>query len=440
MRYTYQYTINDAEQFKQKLLSWGNGFDCFAFLDSNDINKNSSTKHRYCSFELIAGIGAIETMPTSAISGFSSLKTFTDNTKDWLFGFFSYDLKNETEALGSDNYDGLGFPDIHFFQPKYLITLKDNQLTLGFYPGDNPENEALEIIKKINAGNTIYKDAAGTGDIHARISKASYIDKVEKIKEHIRRGDIFQLNFCQEFYSTPVEISPVQLFQKLRSISPTPFSCFYKLHNLYALSASPERFIKKEGQKILSQPMKGTIKRGKTEKDDVKNINELLHDSKELAENTMIVDLVRNDLARTAVKGSVHVEELYKIYTYPQVHQMVSTITASVKDGVHPVDIIKNAFPMGSMTGAPKVKAMELIEKYESTRRGLYSGAIGYITPEQDFDFNVVIRTILYNETKKYLSFSVGGAITSYSIPEKEYEECMIKASAMQKALNLHYS
>ncbi len=435
MRYTYQYTINDTEQFKQKLLKWGNEFDCFAFLDSNNINKNSS--HRYCSFDLIAGIGAIEILPASGTSAFSSLKTFSDHTKDWLFGFFSYDLKNETEALHSDNFDGLGFPDIHFFQPQYLITLQDNQLKLDFYPDDNPKKEAIALLKKINTSHTIHADGTGTGDIHARISKASYIDKVKKIISHIRRGDIFQLNFCQEFYSSPAEISPVQLFQKLRSISPTPFSCFYKLHGLYAMSASPERFIKKEGLKVYSQPMKGTIKRGATTRDDTMNINQLLHDAKERAENTMIVDLVRNDLSRTAVKGSVQVEELYKIYTYKQVHQMVSTIAASIRNDVHPVDIIQNAFPMGSMTGAPKVRAMELIEKYEATRRGLYSGAIGYISPEQDFDFNVVIRTILYNETKKYLSFSVGGAITSYSKPEKEYEECMVKALAMEKALGL---
>ncbi len=437
MRYIFQKEIKKPQLFKHKLLSWGNKFEHFALLDSNHQSQAGEAQHLYCSFDLIAGAGAIKSIDCQAGNSFTLLKKLSHETNDWLLGFLSYDLKNETEALSSNNFDGLGFPDMHFFQPEYLITLNGNKMMLHFYPSTSPGQEGAKILEQIENSKTLPDNDNISCTIKPRITSPQYIDSVEKIIKHIHRGDIFQLNFCQEFYAENAKITPGCLYKKLTSVSPTPFSCYYKKHGLYALSASPERFIKKQGHKVLSQPMKGTIKRGEDSRKDKSYINELLNDPKEKAENTMIVDLVRNDLSHTAIKGSVKVEELYGIYTYPQVHQMVSTIISSVGNDIDPVDIIKEAFPMGSMTGAPKVRAMELIEKYESTRRGLYSGAIGYITPEKDFDFNVVIRTILYNALKKYLSFSVGGAITSYSIPVKEYDECMLKALAMQKALNI---
>ncbi|MEA3318161.1 MAG: anthranilate synthase component I family protein, partial [Bacteroidota bacterium] len=254
-------------------------------------------------------------------------------------------------------------------------------------------------------------------------------------KKHIKKGDIYEVNFCQEFYGKG-ELNPVKVYQRLNKISPTPFSCYGKFHSKYLISASPERFIKKEANKIISQPIKGTIKRGKNKQEDKELIKKLKNDKKERAENIMIVDLVRNDLSRTAKKGSVKVDELCGIYSFEQVHQMISTISCEIKSDENYVNIIKNAFPMGSMTGAPKIRAMKLIEKYEKTKRGLYSGAVGYISPERNFDFNVIIRSMLYNSESKYLSFIVGGAITSLSVPEKEYEECILKAEAMIKTLN----
>jgi para-aminobenzoate synthetase component 1 len=203
----------------------------------------------------------------------------------------------------------------------------------------------------------------------------------------------------------------------------------------FLLSASPERFIKKVGKKIISQPIKGTARRGANEEEDKQIKHHLFNDPKERAENIMIVDLVRNDLSRTADKGSVIVEELCGIYTFPQVHQMISTVVSELREDVHFIEAIRQCFPMGSMTGAPKVRAMKLIEKYESTKRGLFSGAVGYITPEGDFDFNVVIRSILYNARNHYLSFMVGGAITMQAEAEKEYEECMLKAKAIMRVL-----
>ena len=201
------------------------------------------------------------------------------------------------------------------------------------------------------------------------------------------------------------------------------------------LSASPERYLKKVGEKVISQPIKGTAKRSFDIEQDAFLKKELKNSAKERSENIMIVDLVRNDLSHTATKGSVVVEELCQVYTFKQVHQMISTIISKVDATVSPVEIIKTTFPMGSMTGAPKVSAMKIIEELEVTKRGLYSGAVGYFTPTGDFDFNVVIRSILYDAKKQYLSFSVGSAITAQSIPENEYEECLLKAKAMFEVL-----
>ena len=202
------------------------------------------------------------------------------------------------------------------------------------------------------------------------------------------------------------------------------------------LSASPERYIKKEDDLIISQPINGTAKRFLDPIEDEKSKSQLAFDPKERAENIMVTDLVRNDLSRTAQKGSVKVEELCVIYSFEQVHQMISTITSKLDRQYAGVDVIKTTFPMGSMTGTPKVSVMKIIEELEETKRGLYSGAVGYFTPNGDLDFNVVIRSILYNQENKYASFSVGSAITSLSIPEKEYEECLIKANAMREVLS----
>jgi len=272
-------------------------------------------------------------------------------------------------------------------------------------------------------------------EIKSRISKKDYHQKVEKILEHIYKGDIYEANFCQEFYAENTRISPLHMYEDLNTISEAPFATFLKIDHQFLLCASPERYLKKVGPKIISQPIKGTAKRFEDCLEDQKAATTLSIDTKERSENIMIVDLVRNDLSRSAKKGSVQVEELCKVSSFKQVHQMISTVVSELKDDVHLVDVIKDTFPMGSMTGAPKISAMKIIERLEETKRGLYSGAVGYFTPSGDFDFNVVIRSILYNAEKKYLSFSVGSAITAKSFPEKEYEECLLKAKAMQFVL-----
>ncbi len=225
------------------------------------------------------------------------------------------------------------------------------------------------------------------------------------------------------------------VYRNLNRISKAPFAAFLKYQNKHALCASPERYLKKTKDTLISQPIKGTAKRAASKEEDALIKQQLQNDTKEKAENIMIVDLVRNDLSRIAHKGSVQVEELCKVYSFQQVHQMISTIRAKVPPRTHPVTLLQNTYPMGSMTGAPKVAAMTLIEREEETKRGLYSGSIGYFSPEGDFDFNVVIRSILYNRENRYTSFSVGSAITAQSIPEKEWEECLLKAKAMREVL-----
>ena len=258
--------------------------------------------------------------------------------------------------------------------------------------------------------------------------------KVRTMLSHIQRGDIYEANFCQEFYAQGT-INPVHTYKNLNAISSPPFATFLKMDEKYLLSATPERYLKKMGEKIVSSPIKGTSARSADDVEDNAFAKALSQDPKERSENVMIVDLVRNDLSRIAQKGSVQVEELCKVYPFKQVHQMISTVVCKQGVGISPVDVVRATYPMGSMTGAPKVRAMQIIEQLEETKRGLYSGSVGYFTPEGDFDFNVIIRSILYNAEEEYISYSVGGAITAKSDPDKEYEECLLKAKAMRAVL-----
>jgi len=295
---------------------------------------------------------------------------------------------------------------------------------------DDPEYILKCIDEQIL--NTVKAEAI---DLQSRFNKNDYIAAANKIKEHISRGDIYVTNFCQEFFADGAKIDPVNTFLQLNSLSPTPFAAFYKWQDNFILCASPERFLAKRNDKLISQPIKGTAKRGRDDEEDEHIKQELRNHTKELQENVMIVDLVRNDLTRSAKQGTVKTEELFSIYTFNQVHQMISTVVCELQEGISAVQAIRNTFPMGSMTGAPKISAMQLMEQYERSRRGVYSGAIGYFSPDNDFDFNVVIRTLLYNSIEKYLSFQTGSAITYHADPEKEYEECLLKAKAILEVL-----
>ncbi|KQR70579.1 anthranilate synthase component I family protein [Pedobacter sp. Leaf176] len=411
----------NSSDFKQKALHFANQFNVCCFLDSNNY------KDDYSEFDFIIAFGCKAELNSSGGNAFESLKRFYEDHKKWLFGFFSYDLKSEVEDLKSNNPDYLHFPELYFFVPEYFIASKNNKVNVIL--GD--ESILHQINDLVISEQKVWNDLT----IKSRFSKEEYIKSVNILKDHIVRGDIYEVNFCQEFFSENAAINPVHTFELLNQVSPTPFAGYFKVDNQYILSATPERFLCKRGSKLISQPIKGTARRSSDFEEDERIKTRLKNDAKEQAENVMVVDLVRHDLTKSAVKGSVKVDELFGIYSFPQVHQMISTISCKLDPNIHFIDAIKNAFPMGSMTGAPKVKAMELIERYENTKRGIYSGSFGCINPNGDFDFNVVIRSILYNASNKYLSFQVGGAITFQSDAEAEYNECLLKASAILKVL-----
>ncbi len=428
MRQIKKIKLNNIEDFKNQLLLWAQTYDEVAWLDSNQY------KQTYSNFDAILAVDAHSCVKVSNNGSFNSLESYRKLTNDWIFGYFSYDLKNDLENLKSQNYDLLDFPDLYFFQPKKLFFIKNNIVTIKYLNQFSKLIDCdLQKIQNTPKFNESTKPSQPL-KINARISKINYLNQIKKLKNHIQQGDIYEANFCQEFFTKGV-ISPLEIFKKLQTLSTPPFSVFFKTKPHFVLSASPERYMKKEGDLLISQPIKGTAKRSSNKVEDSKLKKDLQSDPKEISENVMIVDLVRNDLSRVATKGSVNVEELHKIHTFRQVHHLISTIRAKIRPEISPLDVIRSSFPMGSMTGAPKISAMNIIESLEFTKRGLYSGAVGYFTPESDFDFNVVIRTILYNSEKSYISYSVGSAITSKSIPSKEYEECLIKASAMRKVL-----
>lgn len=407
--------------FKQKALQLSATFDACCCLDSNAYSDP------YSQYDCLIAFGVDKEINLKNGDAFHQLKTFYELHQNWAFGLLSYELKNEIEELSSQHSDQLQFPDLFFFVPKYLIALQKDEVKVLI--GDE------SILTTIAQVSLLEDPLRSKLKIEAKLNKKDYVAIVEKLQEHILRGDIYEINFCQEFFARHAHIHPLTVYNELNKLSPTPFAGFFKIYDHYILSATPERFLCKRGQQLISQPIKGTAKRNLDPGLDDQIKRALKSSIKEQAENVMIVDLVRNDLTKSAIKGSVKVEELFGIYTFPQVHQMISTISCELNPAIHFIDAIKNTFPMGSMTGAPKIKAMQLIDQYELSKRGAFSGSFGCISPTGDFDFNVIIRSILYNAKEKYLSFQVGGAITYAANAEQEYEECLLKASAIMKVL-----
>jgi para-aminobenzoate synthetase component 1 len=420
--YGVKIQVTDLQKLKQKALQWASSFDVFCYLDSNNF------ADPYSKFDTLLAAGTKHEIAANIGSAFDELEQFRAMHPSWVTGFFTYDLKNEIETLSSSNTDKLHFPDLYFFVPEHLILVKGDDVEII---SANPQ----QVLKEIESQAEYTANNPNNINLRSRFRKDEYIETVNRVKDHINRGDIYVTNFCQEFYAEGAVIDPLSIFQRLNTISPNPFTSFFKLKDKYILSASPERFLAKRDDKLISQPIKGTSKRYADPMEDERSKQTLRAHSKELQENVMIVDLVRNDLTKSAKSGTVNTEELFGIYSFNQVHQMISTVVCEVHDDITEVQAIKNTFPMGSMTGAPKISAMQLMEQYERTKRGVYSGAIGYFGPDGDFDFNVVIRTLLYNHSEKYLSFQAGSAITYHADPEKEYEECLLKAQAILEVL-----
>lgn len=413
-----------SKYFLNKLLKYSETFEHASFLLSNDV------KDSYSVFNNIVALGSLDFLQSNSDS-FNKLNDFHNLKKDWLFGFFAYDLKNETEELLSENIDNFNTPNLYFYIPKYVFIFEDSNIIIETF---SEKTEIDKLVSDINSQNKI-SDLGINVELDFREKKEQYLSKIKSIKNHIQEGDIYEMNYCQELYSENQSINPIEVFWELNKKSKAPFSVFSKIKSDYLLCSSPERFLQKKGQKIISQPIKGTRKRGENNKEDLQLILELETSKKDISENVMITDLVRNDLSVTAKKSSVKVEELCKVYTFESVHQMISTVSSELDENYNFVDVLKSCFPMGSMTGAPKIKSMELIERYETTKRSLFSAAFGYINPNEDFDFNVVIRSILYNDINKNISVMVGGAITINSDPEDEYQESLVKAKAMMQVL-----
>ena len=365
----------------------------------------------------------------------TTIQNFIDKySEQYVFFGLSYDLKNDIEALQSKNTNRIDFPKALLWVPKYVVRI--NNGAVNFLYGDkNIESSAFvsSFVSEQNKQDFPPLNIA----FKARTEVDDYLNNVNLLKEEIQQGNIYEVNYCQEYFAENVELKdPLNAYFKLNQITKAPYSTFFKINEFTILSGSPESFIRKKGRRIVSSPIKGTRKRGESIEEDEHLKVELENDQKERSENIMIVDLVRNDLSKIATKGSVQVDELLKIYSFETVHQMISTISCDVEPSVSFADVLKATYPMGSMTGAPKISAMNLIEKHEDFQRGIYSGSIGYIAPNGDFDLNVIIRTLIYNSDRKYISCPVGGAITVKSEAESEYEECLVKVKGILDQMN----
>lgn len=362
---------------------------------------------------------------------FSSLRESRTRHAGWWFGRLNYDLKNDIETLHSENDSRFQWRDVHFFEAEWVVTCQNGECKLQLHPKSTHTVESWMKWAEQNS-DTPYSEPV---QLQFGTSKEEYIKSASKLLEHIQRGDIYEVNYCVEFFAKEARISPLSTYQQLRSRMSPPMSALLKEGHEWVLCMSPERYLQKFNSRLLSQPIKGTARRSADEKEDAQIAANLFENPKERAENIMIVDLVRNDLSRVAKRNSVEVSELCGIHSFKTVHQMISTVEADLSEEYDLWDAIRVSFPMGSMTGAPKYRAMQLIEEVENHRRGIYSGAIGYIDPDDNFDFNVVIRSVVYDSSTENLSVSVGSALTIAAQPELEWEECLLKLSALREVL-----
>ena len=406
--------------FRARALRWAAGFAHCAYFEPNDLAYPEGP------FERLLAVAARADDAPDTLAGL----------RPWLnqagaapcCGFVTYDVKNEIEVLSSANHAGFDWPQLHFFRAETWLRWRGEHLQI--------HGETAGVLAAITATELPASVGPRVPGLRPRLPRAAYLRAVEAVREDILAGEVYELNLCQEFYAEGVQLDPVDVFGRLNTASPAPFAGFVRWHDHYLLCASPERFVAGRSHRLISQPIKGTVGRGRTPAEDEQQRNALLHDEKERAENLMIVDLVRNDLARVSRTGTVRVPELFGLYPFRHVWQMISTVAAEMRPGTDVADVLRAAFPMGSMTGAPKIRAMQLIEQYERSRRGLYSGSLGVVWPGGDFDFNVVIRSLQYRADTGYLSFQVGSAITYDSVPELEYQECLLKARAMLEVLS----
>ena len=387
---------------------------------------------------LMAGFGIAEQ--------FSDLSDVPSCPESPVMGYLGYDYKNQIEpSLVSELTQLVEFDALKFVSPERWVAIEKN----GIISGDESlllhrgnQNSGLDVSGGDHDGNDRHESslsklaAKNSPQWHPQTPKETYLENVERIKQHIVDGDFYEMNYCIAF-TAKEEIDPYNAFMLLSRKAPAPFSVFLKDGDRYLLCASPERFFGKRGNLIFSQPIKGTRPRVfdsiSSELDEVQDLTvarELEKSEKDRAENIMIVDLVRNDLSKVCEVGSVQVPECCVVYSFSHVHQLISTVEGRLKPEVGLKELMHATFPMGSMTGAPKISVMQHTNHLEGFARGIYSGTVGYVW-KQNMDFNVVIRALQYDSQAKTLAYAVGGAITYDSVAEQEYQECLDKASAV---------
>ncbi len=407
--------ITDLASTKQQILAFTEAFETCNYYDSNEINSPLN----YDRFECLAAFGCIEKVK----GNFQQICHQIESEKRWVMGYFAYEIseKFNKNTKVEDRENGCYIPEI-------IVAIKRQSKVLEFINNGIPDilfDQYVEQFKNSGIRSSVEHDLPLT--FLPCTPKSTYIENVEAIKKQIIEGDFYEINYCQKFIYEGLLSQPLKTFEALNKKSPTPFAAYVKNSSFTLLCTSPERFLFKDQQHLVSQPIKGTNKRLQNEENE-KQIAMLKNDEKELAENVMIVDLVRNDLGHVCASGSIKVEELCEVYPFALVNQMISTVSGQLIQNSSFASILTALFPMGSMTGAPKIEVMKNIAIYENEKRGIYSGCIGYKMPNGDFDFNVVIRTIIEDKLNNNVSFHVGGAITYDSDPEKEFEECLLKA------------
>ncbi len=423
-RYKFTLSNQDFPHLKNSLIACSESFQHFCFLDSNNhVNQ-------YSKYGWLCAIDAAHVLSVSE-NAFGALKEFRSKHNDWLFGHLNYNLKNQVENLSSKHMNISGFSMLEFFVPQHVIF----QIGQHVYVESTTLQTREALVSFLHTNQRLSSIATQSVELLPTITKPEYLNTIAELKKELQYGNIYEINFCQEFTATVRDLDTTAVFTKLNESAKAPFSALYKAKNSVLMCASPERYLQKQGDKIVVQPIKGTAKRYANPAKDKEAKSALLASEKERAENVMIVDLMRNDLSRTAKTASVKVEELFGLYSFNAVHQMISTVSSQLHEKYGLENVLHTTFPMGSMTGAPKRSAMQLIDTHENFNRGLYSGSVGYITPEGNADFNVVIRSFIYNALSGYLSVGVGGAITILSKAEAEYEECLLKAEKLFEVL-----
>lgn len=421
----------DFTEVNNRVKQFATRFDTYAFFESHD-SPVPITGNRYA-FIAMLGIAEEIACGTNALEQIRPFINIHRNQHNWVFCALSYDLKNEIERLDSNGRESVPFPLAHCFVPEIVITIDETGLLCIHSNAHDPDAvlEQIKITKPISAVPT------KGFEVTKKINPERYKQAFDKLMYHIKRGDTYEITFCQQVEAKYEDCDPMSLLVNFTQLSPNPFSLIYKCNDRAIVSTSPERYLQCDHDRLLSQPMKGTARRSPDSREDQKLKEDLTASKKERSENVMIVDLVRNDLSKLAQKGSVRVEELFGVHTFPKSHQMISSVSCKLRSGVDFVDIIKATYPMGSMTGAPKVSSMRIIDQVEDFKRGMFSGSMGFMAPGCYFDMNVVIRSILLDLRDKRALFTAGGAITFASTLESEWEECLTKLRPQLEAVGL---